>query len=135
MHRGEGLYRTEMRRLTFLVVLVAFIFSSGGQWTALQCVAWANMVREYSEVVPFGQALEMTLSGKYPCAMCKAIAEKKQSENNKAAGLFKDEKKIFSPAFALSARSMTINPQVFFLREKAFQTWCETPPVPPPRFV
>ena len=67
-----------MRRLTHLVVLVAFIFSCGGQWVVLQGLAWANMVREYSEVVPLQQAVKMTLSGEYPCPLCKAIAEKKQ---------------------------------------------------------
>ncbi len=52
-----------MRRLTFFTVLVAFVFSCGGQWPVLQGVAWANMVREYSEAVPFTQAVQMTFSG------------------------------------------------------------------------
>jgi hypothetical protein len=124
-----------MRRLTFFVVLVAFTFSCGGQWPVLQCVAWANMIREYSAMVPFTQAVQMTFSGQYPCALCKAIAEKKQSENTKIAALFKHEKKIASPGFFVDQRVVTISPQTFAAQEQFFQTRSEAPPTPPPRFV
>ena len=73
-----------MRRLTHLVVLLAFVFSCGGQWAAIQCVAWANMIRDYSQMVPLAQAMKMTFSGDYPCAICKALAEKKNSDQQKA---------------------------------------------------
>jgi hypothetical protein len=66
-----------MRRLTHLLVLAAFIFSCGGQWAAFQAIAWANMIREYSEMVPLTQAVQMTFSGRYPCAICKAIAQER----------------------------------------------------------
>jgi len=123
-----------MRRLTLLVVLVAFTFSCGGQWPVLQCVAWANMVREYSEMAPFTQAVRMTFSGQYPCPLCKAIAEKKQEENTKLATTFKHEKKIFSPGLAVAARSITVSSQPFVVRDAFFQTRSEAPPTPPPRF-
>jgi len=122
-----------MRRLTLLVVLVAFTFSCGGQWPLLQGVAWANMVREYSETAPFAQAVRMTFSGQYPCSLCKAIAEKKQEENTKLATALKHEKKLFSPGLVVEARSMAISPQTFVVRESFFQTRSETPPTPPPR--
>src|SRR5476649_2915270 len=86
-----------MRRLTHLFVLAAFIFSCGGQWYALQCVAWVKMIHDYSQMVPFTEAVSMTFSGKYPCAICQAIAEKKQSENNKVCSIEKYEKKFFPP--------------------------------------
>jgi hypothetical protein len=123
-----------MRRFTLLVVLVAFTFSCGGQWPVLQCVAWANMIREYSEMVPFAQAVQMTFSGQYPCALCKAIVEKKQEEDTKLAATFKYEKKFFSPGLAVEARSATLSPQTFVIREPIFQNWSEAPPTPPPRF-
>jgi len=123
-----------MRRFTLFVVLVAFTFSCGGQWPVLQCVAWGNMIREYSEMVPFTQAVQMTFSGQYPCALCKAIAEKKQEENTKIAATFKHEKKLFSPGLIVKARSVTISSQTFAVREQSLQTRAETPPTPPPRF-
>jgi hypothetical protein len=86
-----------MRRLTHVIVLVAFILSCGGQWAFFQCIAWANMIREYSEMVPLAQAVQMTFSGQYPCPICKAIAEKKSSEQQKSLALDKYEKKFVLP--------------------------------------
>ena len=86
-----------MRRLTHLLVLGAFVLSCGGNWAVLQCVAWVSMIHEYSEMVPLTEAVGMTLSGKYPCAICKAIAEKKQSDNVKALTFEKFEKQ-FAPS-------------------------------------
>jgi hypothetical protein len=123
-----------MRRLTFLVVLVAFTFLCGGQWPVLQCVAWANMIREYSEMVPVCQAVEMTFSGQFPCEICKAIAEKKQEENTKFVNAFQHEKKVVSPNLLVKACSVTVDPQVFAVADSYFQTRSDTPPTPPPRF-
>jgi len=123
-----------MRRFTFFVVLVAFTFSCGGQWPVLQCVAWANMIREYSEMVTLPQAVEMTFSGQYPCELCKAIAEKKQEENTKFATTFKHEKKVISPGLVVKACSATVAPQVFVVLDSFFQSRSDTPPTPPPRF-
>jgi len=131
--RAKPFYQSCMRRFTFLVVLVAFIFSCGGQWAVLQGVAWANMIREYSEMAPFTQAVQMTFSGQYPCPICKAIAEKKQEENTKLAVTFSHEKKLFSPGLAVAARSTTFSPQTFVVREQFLQTRSEAPPTPPPR--
>jgi hypothetical protein len=122
-----------MRRFTLLVVLVAFSFSCGAQWPVLQGVAWVNMVREYSEMVPFSQAVQMTLSGQYPCNLCKAIAQKKQEQNAKLALAGTHEKKITSPASTVVASSADSSPQIFAVRESSLHTRSETPPTPPPR--
>lgn len=100
----------------------------------LQCVAWANMIREYSEMVPVTQAIEMTFSGQYPCALCKAIADKKESDNAKVATLFQHEKKQVSSPLLAGARPVTISPQDFVVWSQFFQTRSEAPPDPPPRF-
>jgi hypothetical protein len=123
-----------MRRLAFIVVLVAFVFSCGGQWPLLQGVAWANMIRQYTEMVPLAQAVQMTFSGKYPCPLCRAIAEKRQSEDNKIAALFKHEKKLFSPGLTVDTPQMIPSPQTYAVWEPVFQTRSEAPPTPPPRF-
>jgi len=130
----QSFYQSSMLRLMLCVVLIAFTFSCGGQWYSLQCVAWANMIREYSEMVPFTQAVKMTFSGQYPCALCKAIAEKKQSQNIKIATLQKETKKRLSSALAASLPDRAGSPQVFLPRDEFLQTWSEAPPTPPPRF-
>ena len=121
-----------MRRLTHFIVLAAFVFSCGGQWYVLQCVAWVKMLHDYSQMVPFTEAVGMTFSGKYPCAICKAIADKKQSENDKICSLEKYEKKFFPPvAIALVPPEATPVQYADYLR--SLQVRSESPPTPPPR--
>jgi hypothetical protein len=122
-----------MRRCAILLVLVAFIFSSGGEWAVLQCVAWGNMIREYSAMVPLSQAVQMTFSGEYPCALCKVIAEKKQSENVKMVSFAKHEKLISTPAFSYRPRMAILAPPFYFERESFLLTRSDVPPTPPPR--
>ena len=98
----------------------------------LQAIAWGNMVREYSTEVPFTQAVEMTLSGRYPCAICKAIAEKQNSENAKLATLEKHEK-IFMARYRIKARVSLTSPQLFIELSYSWHTRSDAPPVPPPR--
>lgn len=123
-----------MRRLTHIMVLAAFVFSCGGQWYVLQGVAWAKMLHDYSQMVPFTEAVSMTFSGKYPCEICKAIAEKKQSENDKICSLEKYEKKFFPQvAVALLNPGAASFQHVGYLN--SLQTRSESPPTPPPRQV
>ena len=121
-----------MRRLTHIIVLVAFIFSCGGQWYVLQCIAWVNMLHDYAQMVPFTKAVSMTFSGKYPCEICKALAEKKQSENDKIYSLDKYEKKFFPPnATAVAERLATSFQYPAFVSSLSVRV--ESPPTPPPR--
>jgi hypothetical protein len=123
-----------MRRLTHVIVLAAFVFSCGGQWYALQCVAWANMIREYSEMVPVTQAVQMTFSGQYPCAICKAIAERKNSEQQKSLALEKYDKKFTGP---VSVGLATVEPNISLTHYLVYVSFLrsrnDTPPTPPPR--
>jgi hypothetical protein len=121
-----------MRRLTHVIVLVAFILSCGGQWAFFQCIAWANMIREYSEMVPLAQAVQMTFSGQYPCPICKAIAEKKSSEQQKSLALDKYEKKFVLP-LTFSRFHLNVFDVEFTEFSAVFSSRTETPPAPPPR--
>jgi hypothetical protein len=123
-----------MRRCAVFVVLVAFLFSCGGQWAVLQCVAWGNMIREYSQVVPLGEAVHMTFSGQYPCALCKAIAEKKKSDHDSRVALLKMDKPIVAPAFSLRPRQVTGAATFYGSRASFLRSRAEVPPTPPPRF-
>jgi hypothetical protein len=123
-----------MRRLTHMMVLAAFVFSCGGQWYVLQGVAWVKMLHDYAQMVPFMEAVNMTFSGKYPCEICKAIAEKQQSENEKICSLEKHEKKFFPPLAIVLALPDTASLQ-YAGYLSSFQTRTEPPPTPPPRQV
>ncbi len=121
-----------MRRLTHLIVLVAFVFSCGGQWGVLQAVAWANMIRDYSEMVPLAQAVQMTFSGEYPCPICKAIAERKSSDQQKALTLEKVEKKFPLPV-AIAVARPKVSAFQYALFAVTFSSRADSPPTPPPR--
>jgi hypothetical protein len=123
-----------MRRLTHLIVLVAFVFSCGGQWAAFQCIAWANMIHDYSQVVPLEQAVRMTFSGQYPCEICKAITEKKSSDEQKSLALDKYQKKFFPP-LAIDAIAPDFIAFTYAEYSKLLFFRVETPPAPPPRLV
>lgn len=121
-----------MRRLAYLLVLAAFVFSSGGQWSLLQGLAWANMIREYAHAVPLAQAVQMTLSGEYPCPLCKAIAEKKNSEQQKALTLDKHDHKFVLPV-ACRPFSPAGTPLVYGERPQTWSSRGDPPLSPPPR--
>jgi hypothetical protein len=120
-----------MRRAIQIIVLAAFVFSCGGHWYVLQAVAWVNMIRDYSHFVPLGEAVRMTFSGKYPCAICKAIAEKKQSENDRLGALAKYDK--FFPPLALMLAILVCAPVRFPRFSWFWSSRSDAPPTPPPR--
>ncbi len=92
------------------------------------------MIRDYSEMVPLGKAVQMTFSGQYPCALCRVIAGKKPSEDAKTAALFQHEKKLVAPAVVTERPETSGSPQSFEIAEPFFRTWTVPPPTPPPRF-
>ena len=99
----------------------------------LQCIAWANMIREYSEMVPLSQAVQMTFSGQYPCSICKAIADKKNSEQQqKALALEKHEKKVL-PAIVIASFKVTFSTISYPDLVVSFHDHHDSPPSPPPR--
>ena len=125
-----------MRRLTHIIVLAAFIFSCGGQWYALQCVAWVKMIHDYSQMVPFTEAIGMTFSGQYPCAICKAIADNKQVENDKnSVRARKIREEILSApiAVALANRPNAASFQYADYLTLLFRAARNLLPTPPPR--
>jgi hypothetical protein len=46
----------------------------------LQTTAWTGMLLSRSVSTSVAQAIETTLDGKHPCALCSAIADGKQTE-------------------------------------------------------
>ena len=111
------------------------MFSCGGQWAAFQVIAWGNMIREYSQMVPLSTAVEMTFSGEYPCPICKAISEKQQREKEKALEIGKDKQKFFVKETAASAPRLAAAPSDYPVLRQGLVLRSEPPPVPPPRCV
>jgi len=81
-----------LRAIGFPLMAVAMLSILGGHWAILQAVAWSQMLRDYSRDASLGVAVEKTFSGKYPCSLCKRVAEERQREEQKTP-LVKLEKK------------------------------------------
>ncbi len=75
------------RQLGLLLAALALFAIAGGHWAVLQSVAWGQMLADYSRDASFSTAVQKTFSGKYPCGMCKTIAEARQKEDRKPAAL------------------------------------------------
>lgn len=80
------------RRLGTLFAAIALFTVAGGHWAVLQSVAWAQMLRDYSVGASLTAAVEKTFSGKFPCGMCRKIAEAKKDEAQKRPALLSEKK-------------------------------------------
>jgi len=68
---------TPMRRLSTLLVLCAWLLSSGAHWDLAQGFGWARMVANYSRSMPLEAAIRLTFSPENLCGVCKFVAEGK----------------------------------------------------------
>lgn len=83
-------------------------------------------------MVPVEQAVQMTLSGQYPCAICKAIAKKKSSDQQKALVLKKHDKKFLTHIIVNSV-CLNCSPVIYFETTQSLHFRNDSPSVPPPR--
>lgn len=119
-------------RLPRLAIVAALACSIGLHWGILQSVAWLGMVVNYSQDGTVGEALAKTLDGKHPCALCKAIAKGKQTENKSEfpTGGKKFEFSYSATVFVFSA------PTHFWKAGRLEDRACSlnhAPPAPPPK--
>ena len=73
-------------KLARLFILTALMVSIGGQWMALQGLAWLGMAVTYS--VKSGSVttgLSETFDGEHPCPLCKAVQKGSQEERDPSA--------------------------------------------------
>jgi len=131
-HRRPKLLRIAGMSLACL----AFSALAGGHWAALQTIAWAQMLRDYSKSAPLSEALVKTFSGNYPCGMCTKIATERQKEQKTPAAVKLDKK---AESFLLSVREALSEPlgrDYSFISsgELAPIERSEAPPVPVPIF-
>ncbi len=107
----------------------------GGHWAILQAVAWSQMVVSYSrDAQSLSVGLEKTFNGKYPCGMCRGIAEAKQREAQNSP-IFKAEKKI--EVFVAQPRMAIREPAAWqfsypVMADSRFTSRSDQPPVPVP---
>jgi hypothetical protein len=118
--------------------LFALFAMLGGHWLALQSVAWARMLAEFSRTEPLGQAVAKTFDGEHPCNLCLSVREGRQQEqrdqreapllkSEKSRELFCDVRRVVVPAAPDSGQdAVTFVPRLL-------SDFVESPPTPPPR--
>jgi len=127
--------RVVRRRLSFLVLLLAWLAANGAAWNVVQVVAWAKMFRDYSQVMPVGQALRLTFDGSAPCGLCtlaQAGAEATRQAGTKA--VIGDTDRLVL-AFHAATPLVLVAPDPAWpgLVHEAGQVRTDRVPVPPPR--
>ena len=124
------------RKLSLTCLLLAWICANGAIWNGVQVVAWAKMIRDFSQTMPAARAVELTFSGEAPCKLCH-LAQSGQDATRDAqspAALGAGEEKILliaecEPTPVLVAQDFSW-PGV---ADTAGRTRTELVPVPPPR--
>ena len=88
-----------MRFLGHAVAAVAMFFVAGGHWGALQTVAWAGMLWNYSQAEgSLLSGVKKTFDGEHPCTMCDSIKSAKEKEKAKPVTVVSSKKIETFPA-------------------------------------
>jgi hypothetical protein len=83
-------------RIGKFFLVSSLVASLGAHWALLQTVAWTTMLADNLRTHSLSESVERTFDGKYPCPICKAIAEGKKSEK-KSQFTFQTQKLEFPP--------------------------------------
>jgi hypothetical protein len=119
-------------RLGHLLLILALLGASGGHWAVLQSVAWATMLADNAQTDSFQTAFQKTFDGNHPCALCKQIAQGRQSEKKSDLPLNLKKLEFFNRSVVIVINS----PSYFRLPDwECFDATlrAESPAVPPPR--
>ncbi len=129
-----------MRRLTPLLARLVAIFAAivvcGGQWAALQVVAWSGMAITYSATSGLKAGLQKTFDGDHPCPMCLVVKAGQEEEQKSSPKMSTKAAKFEAPL--ASDLSAPIPQQLsckasFTQSDIEVSVRTERPPVPPPR--
>ena len=81
-------FNRRLRLAGHAAAAVAMFLMAGGHWGALQTVAWAGMLRTYSqEDGSLLSGMKKTFAGDHPCTMCTSIKTGQESERTSPAAI------------------------------------------------
>ena len=82
------LFTGRLRFVGHAIAAVAMFFVAGGHWGALQTVAWAGMLWNYTQADgSLLSGVKKTFDGEHPCTMCDSIKTAKEKEQSKPVTL------------------------------------------------
>lgn len=113
----------------------------GGHWAMLQVVAWAGMLRSYTQEKGLIEGVRETFDGEHPCPMCCHLAEAREKEERQTPAVpIKNLEKLVK-WFSLAPESGPLAEQWsrddgkpdFVPPSQSRAQWSGRPPSPPPR--
>ena len=104
----------------------------GGHWVLLQSVAWVRMTVRFSQAASLEEALKMTFDGEHPCALCKAVKQGKQSEQEPQRRTLDKKIDLYCPHHAIEV-VQPVKHLPAFAAVKHVSSGREAPPRPPPK--
>lgn len=129
------LFTGRLRILGHAVAALAMFFVAGGHWGALQSVAWAGMLWNYTQTDgSLLTGVKKTFDGEHPCTMCDSIKTAKSKEQSKPVTLVATKKIETFPA-PLCAALPPRDCRVFVFPDAADvrpAARADAPPVPVP---
>jgi hypothetical protein len=90
---------SRLRVVGHAVAAVAMFFVAGGHWGALQTVAWAGMLWNYTQAEgSLLTGVKKTFDGEHPCTMCDSIKTAKSKEQSQPVTVVSSKKIETFPA-------------------------------------
>jgi hypothetical protein len=108
----------------------------GGQWLAMQTVAWVGMIVAYSRQDGLATGVTKTFDGQNPCSMCQSIARAKNDERDSQHNKQRTTptESILIAVLPASDSPMRPSPRVWpSWRDESHERLVYPPPTPPPR--
>lgn len=115
-------------------MFLAMFSIAGGHWAILQTVAWAQMIRDYSQEGGLASGVVQTFSGERPCGMCKSIEKNREKEEKAPASLKVNKKaEVFIASVTESLHPPQAHEFSYPSSDDDFSIRTFPPPVPVPR--
>jgi hypothetical protein len=125
------------RKLSIACLFCAWVCANGVVWNAVQVVGWAKMFHDYSQVMPWTQALKVTLDGSAPCEVCtftEAARANERQQLPREAALGAAHEKILFVADTAPVSLLPVPAAAWpGVADAAGLIRVEAVPVPPPR--
>jgi hypothetical protein len=116
-------------------IALALFFLAGGHWGAMQTMAWAGMLWNYTQADgSLLSGVKKTFDGEHPCTMCKSIKTAKKTEQSKPVTVVALKKIESLPAPTCTALPLRDCRDFVFpdVADASPAARAEAPPVPVP---
>jgi hypothetical protein len=105
---------------------------AGGQWMALQSMAWLNMTRTYCQTETLSRSLAKTFDGNHPCPLCRFIQKEKAAQSSPKVISNFQKNSFFFISFTVLLVLLLAQPKLHSIKA-LLSEFDRSPLSPPPR--